>query len=111
MELSYEEKESYLAVTLNGRLDAVTSPQADQELKEILAKDTKQILLNLAGLDYISSAGLRILLVSAKTIKQQAGKLVLCQLQDGVKEVFEISGFTSIFEIADSEEDAVAQLS
>ena len=62
--------------------------------------------MNLAGLEYVSSAGLRVLLVTAKKLSRQNGKIVLCGLQDTVREVLTISGFLSIFQVAADEAEA-----
>jgi anti-anti-sigma factor len=69
-----------------------------------------RLLIELSQLEYISSAGLRVLLVVAKRIQQKGGKVVLCALVPNVKEVFEISGFSSIFKIFDTVEDAAVFL-
>jgi anti-anti-sigma factor len=58
-------------------------------------------------MDYVSSSGLRILLMALKRITMAKGKFVLCSLQENIREIFEISGFTTIFEIYSNEEDAL----
>ncbi len=99
-------------ITLNiaGRLDAVTALDAEKEFEKILQEGSEQLLVDLGELDYISSAGLRVLLVVAKKIQQNGGKVVLAELTPNVKEVFEISGFSSIFKIFDSREEAAVFL-
>jgi anti-anti-sigma factor len=59
-------------------------------------------------MDYVSSSGLRILLMALKRITQARGKFVLCNLQENIREIFEISGFTTIFEIHPTKEDALS---
>ena len=63
-------------------------------------------MLNLSALEFVSSAGLRVLLVTAKKLLRQNGTFALCGLQDGVRTVFEISGFLSIFQVAADEAEA-----
>lgn len=107
MEIVKSENENVVSLSFKGRLDAVSAPDAEKEVNSVLEAGSNQLLINLKELEYISSAGLRVLLVAAKGIRSSNGKIVLCSLSDNVKEVFEISGFSSIFNVADSEEDAL----
>ena len=68
------------------------------------------MVLDLARLDYISSAGLRVVLLLAKKLKQAGGALALCDIQPSVREVFEISGFLAILTVCDTRAQAVAAL-
>ncbi len=97
-------------VKVEGRLDATSSIEAQKELERILDADSSKMLVDLSGLEYISSAGLRVLLVVAKKMQQKGGKIVLAALTPNVKEVFEISGFSSIFKIFDTVEESTATL-
>ena len=76
-------------VKVEGRLDATSSIEAQKELERILDADSSKMLVDLSGLEYISSAGLRVLLVVAKKMQQKGGKIVLAALTPNVKEVFE----------------------
>jgi anti-anti-sigma factor len=99
--------ENGLAIALvEGRLDASSSIDAQKDLENILDAESSRLLIDLSGLDYISSAGLRVLLVIAKKMQQKGGKIVLAALTPNVKEVFEISGFSSIFKLFDSVDEA-----
>ena len=84
-------------ISLEGRLDTVTSPELDAELKEIL-KGTTELTLDFAGLEYVSSAGLRVLLAAQKTMMNQ-GTLKIVNVNDVVMEIFEVTGFTDILKI------------
>jgi anti-anti-sigma factor len=75
-----------------------------------LTAGADKLLLDLAALDYISSAGLRIILSAARQMKSRSGRLVLCSLSNQIREVFEISGFTGILVISSSREEAMNQL-
>ena len=66
------------------------------------------MILDLESLDYISSAGLRVLLTGAKRLKAKRGKIVLCSAQRHVKEVFDISGFSMIIKVFNDEEEALS---
>ncbi len=94
-------------VRLKGRLDATNAPDLERELGPIIDKAMATLLVNLKDLDYISSAGLRTLLMAAKLMKKKGGTVALCALQAPVKEVFDIAGFTELFPIYDTEEAAV----
>ena len=96
-----------MQISLEGHPDAVTSVEADSEITRIIEAGQIKLLIDLSELTYISSAGLRVLLVAAKQLQQKAGKIVLCSMTPGVKEVFEISGFSSIFKIFPSVDDAM----
>ena len=86
-----------LCVAVSGRLDTTTSPELDAALKEALP-GVKELVLDFSALDYISSAGLRVLLSTQKTMSKQ-GSMVLTGVNEGVMEVFEITGFADILTI------------
>ncbi len=95
-------------VDFKGELDSNTSPDAEKYLKEIIANGGKYILAHFGKLDYISSAGLRILLVTAKELNTIGGELRICELNETVEEIFSISGFVGIFNVFGSEQEAIA---
>src|SRR5690606_10070113 len=97
-------------ISPQGQLNSVNSAAAETELLGHVGQGAGKIAFNLAQLDYISSAGLRVVLVLAKRLKQAGGKLVLFGMQPHVKEVFEISGFLSILNVSDTREQALVQL-
>ena len=92
-------------VGLKGRLDAVTAPELEKSLGEIIDEGNLNMVLNLTGLEYVSSAGLRIFLVATKKIKALKGELCLAGLSGNIKEVIEISGFPSIMPCYDTMQD------
>lgn len=91
-----------------GNLDTNTSPAAESEVSRLLDEGCKHILFNFSALNFISSSGLRILLATAKKLKIDNGKMVVCSLNDVVQEVFDISGFASILNLEATEEEALA---
>ncbi len=107
MEITHKNLDGIVSISLVGRLDAATSTEAEKEFNTELDSGKELMMVNLSGLEYISSAGLRVLLVLAKRIQQKGGKIVLAGLTAGVKEVFEISGFSSIFKIFETESDSI----
>jgi len=99
-----------IIVSVTGRMDAVSAPEFDRCCEDWLAEGLALFVLDFSGLEYISSAGLRSLLVLAKKLTARKGKVVIAALKDVVKEVFTISGFGAIFSIADSVEAALQRL-
>ena len=110
MKITQNHEDGLAIVKVEGRLDASSSTEAQKDLEHILDAESTRLLINLSGLEYISSAGLRVLLVVAKKMQQKGGKIVLAALTPNVKEVFEISGFSAIFKIFDSVEESKAFL-
>ncbi|MDI3305867.1 MAG: STAS domain-containing protein [Acetobacteraceae bacterium] len=93
---------------LAGRIDTSTSPAVEAEIKAKLAAGSTRILLDMREVTYVSSAGLRVVLLVAKQAKAAGGNLALFGLQPSVREVFDISGFGKIIPIAASEAEARA---
>lgn len=88
---------SALTVSLEGRLDTITAPQLETFLKENLNGKT-ELSLDFAALDYISSAGLRVLLSTQKVMSRQ-GKMTVCNVNADIAEIFDITGFADILTI------------
>ena len=84
-------------IKVAGRLDTTTAPTLEKTINEDI-DDTKNLVLDLAGLEYISSAGLRVLL-SAQKKMQRIGSMKVKNVCDSIMEVFEITGFADILEI------------
>jgi anti-sigma B factor antagonist len=108
MEIKQEKKGDVIVLNVSGRLDATTAPDLESELVPLIEKNGKKIVINVDGLEYISSAGLRIMLLGMKMIKKVEGQMMLCEMKDHIREIFEIAGFLPIFTIVDTEEDALA---
>ncbi len=86
-----------LTIALEGRLDTTTAPQLEAEITGVTS-DTKELILDLAKLDYLSSAGLRVILTIHKKM-QKTGKLTVKNVNETIMEVFEITGFADILTI------------
>jgi anti-anti-sigma factor len=102
MEIQKSKRDAILVISVKGRLDALTAGEFEKNLLETIAQGDKKLLLDLSELQYISSAGLRSLLVLAKKLKAEAGEILFSGLQGPVAEVFKISGFYSIFRTFDT---------
>ncbi len=94
---------------LNGNLNSNTSPELEDKIFEAIKNESKNMILDFEDLDYISSAGLRVIMKTAKNLKQSEGMIVLCSMQDYVKEVFEIAGFDAYLTIVSTMDDALNQ--
>ena len=87
-----------LTVLVKGRLDTLTSPQLESELEPSIAK-SKSLVLDLSDVDYLSSAGLRLLLTLQKRFKKEGGSFVLRNIQPGVMEILRMTGFLKILSV------------
>ena len=84
-------------LSLSGRLDTLTAPELDAAIKEIVP-DLDELILDLTELEYVSSAGLRVLLTAQKTMNAQ-GKMTVKNVNETVAEIFEVTGFSDILTI------------
>ncbi len=107
LQLEINDYSNIKELALKGALNSATSKEAEEKLKQLILGGNKVLLVNLSELEYISSAGLRILLVANKLIKKHEGSLRIHSLQKIVREVFEISGFDMIFEIYEDRNTAL----
>lgn len=110
MEIIENKKDRIHIFNLSGRLDSNTSPQLETVITKALNNGTNDIVLDFEKLEYISSAGLRVILKTTKDLKAKDGRLLLCSMQDYVREVFEIAGFDTFLPIADDMDEALKQL-
>ncbi len=85
---------SSVTMTLHGRLDTVNAPLLESKIKE--QKDITELTLDFKGIDYISSMGLRVLLQAKKTMKADGVRLTIINMQDSVREIFEMTGFLNL---------------
>ena len=97
MNIVKNQKDTTLTINLEGRLDTSTSPQLENELRSSLNGITN-LVFDLVKLDYISSAGLRVLLSAQKTMNKQ-GEMEICNVKPEIMEIFEVTGFVDILTI------------
>jgi len=97
LNINRTQEEKVLTVALEGRLDTVTAPQMETALKEKFP-DIKELVLDFEHLEYISSAGLRVLLSAQKIMKKQ-GKMKLIHVNETIMEIFEVTGFCDILTV------------
>lgn len=97
MEILKNKNDAELTLTLSGRLDTTTAPQLEAVVNEETA-DVTSLIFDFENLDYVSSAGLRVLLSAQKLMNKQ-GKMVIRQVKPEIMEVFDITGFSGILTI------------
>lgn len=107
MEISVTESGDVRILSFQGNLDTNTSPQAEGEINSLIDAGAQKLLVDFENLDYISSAGLRILLATAKKLKASSGDLKICGLNETVQEVFDISGFATILSVTKTQDEAL----
>ena len=108
MTIAIEPTAAATIVPLQGQINSANAAAIEAQVLALVDGGTKNLILDFAGLDYISSAGLRMVLVVAKRLKQESGLLVLCGMQPHVREVFEISGFDKIIPAFSTRAEAAA---
>ena len=107
MNISTTTIDAVTVVRLQGNLDTSTAPHAQTSLNELVDGGASKILVNLGEVDFVSSAGLRILLATAKKLRGSNGELRVSNLNETVNEVFEISGFSTILSVFPTEAEAL----
>ena len=110
MEIDAKKEGQAVIIALTGRMDAVSAPQFDKTVDDFIEQGEAKILIDFKTLEYISSAGLQSILALAKRLELINGAVLLSDLNGAVKEVFEISGFSSIFPIFDNLDAAKASI-
>ena len=92
----------------SGRIDTTTSPRVEESVRRTVDEGTRDLVIEFSNVDYISSAGLRVLLVLENRMRDLQGRLVLCSMPESVRQVFRLAGFMPLFKVEPSQEAAVA---
>ena len=106
LKTAIEKKNNHCKIAIEGRLDSATAPEAEKEIEAALPEKTASVVFDLGGLDYISSAGLRVVLKTRKRVEQAGGKVVVANMQAPVAKVFEIANILMSTDIFNSVESA-----
>lgn len=110
MEIKASPLEDITAVTVTGRVDSTTADSLTTRLTEIVKSGASRLLIDLKEVSYISSAGFRTLLITARAVAQAKGAMVLCGLSGEMKRLFDLGGFSELFAIAASRDEALIKL-
>ena len=111
MEIIEEKQDAVSVFRLNGRLDSNTSQNFEEKIFGAISDGSIQMVIDFKNIDYISSAGLRVILKATKALNREKGQIMLCSMQDYVKEVFEIAGFDTFLPIVGSMDEALKSIS
>jgi anti-anti-sigma factor len=110
MHLKEIKNDKALIIEIEGRLDTTNFGQLEQKIFQAIELGNIHFVVDCGQMDYVSSSGLRIFLMALKKTNALKGAFLLCGLQESIHEIFEISGFTSIFRIYPGQEEALASL-
>lgn len=108
MDLREEKVSGVTVVDVKGRIDSVTAPTLGERLNASLEASKVRILLDFSRLEYISSAGFRILLLAAKRADETGSRLVLCGVSGKVRQLFDLGGFLDLFTIVGSRDEGIS---
>jgi len=107
MELKQEKKNGATIFHFSGRLDSVTSLEVEKTLLNAIASGDKKLIFDLSALDYLSSAGIRVLVQCYKKVEAAQGHVFLCSLPKPIENVLYVTGFLPYFQIFDKTDQAV----
>ena len=108
MGLSVERSDGILIAMAEGRVDSANAQEFQGALTDAIDAADRAMVLDLGQITYISSAGLRVILLTARALKRQNAEMAVCSLSASIREVFEISGFDKIVPVCESRPDAIA---
>ena len=107
LQIDLEEIENKMILRLDGRLDAATTPILERKIHSLIDEHHHKILLDFFHVDYLSSAGMRLLLATSKNLKSKKGALLLFSINEEVLEIIKLAGFEKILQIFESEQEAI----
>lgn len=99
MQFESAKQGKYIVIKAGGRMDAASAPEFERECARWIGQSEFFLAVDLSGVDYLSSAGLRSILTTAKQLKTRQGEIRFCGLTGMVQEVFSVSGFSSMFKV------------
>lgn len=108
MDIDIQIEGNAIVATVRGRVDTISAPAFEKGIAEAMTGVEKLLVFDLSGLEYISSAGLRVILSAAKALKGKGGEVRLAATSGSVKKVFQISGFFSMFKNFGTRGEALA---
>lgn len=94
-----EKTSEKITVALQGELDTVAAQQFAKDMEPVMAEESKLILIDFSELDYISSAGMRIILFAQKTVRAKGGNVQIKGMSEDIKQIFQLTGFDQMIEI------------
>lgn len=110
LEIKVNEVNEVVVINLIGNLDTSTAPEAEGEINQWLEKETKKMVISLKDTKYVSSAGLRVFLATAKKMTAAEGAVKFCCPNEVVKEILDISGFSTILDVRATQQEALNEI-
>ena len=110
VDVTTERQDDVLSADVGGRIDGSSAAQFEEAIRTVIEDSDRAVIMDFEKLVYISSAGLRAILLTAKSLQSRDAKLVLCSLSEQIREVFEISGFDKVLAIHPTRAAALAAL-
>lgn len=110
MEMSESKHNDVVVLSVSGRVDASNAGMFESRLLGVIEAGNHRVLVDCGALDYVSSAGLRALLMAAKRVRASKGVVALAALKPQIREVFEIAGFAAVFQVFQDRAAALAKL-
>jgi anti-anti-sigma factor len=107
LKITSKHQGNFLVIALTGRIDASNSKILDEQCTELINEGESRLIFDLSGVNYISSAALRVFLLVAKQLSKVNGSIKICGLSSTLRDVFDISGFSKLFEITETVEEAL----
>ena len=107
MNIKKEKIGDFSVLKIKGRIDTIHSSALEDEVNLLFGSGEKNWIFDCSGMNYISSSGLRVFLVAQKKVISINGKLYLCNMQTAIQEIFRISGFSNLFRIFETLEEAL----
>jgi anti-sigma B factor antagonist len=108
MNIAESRRDGNLIIAPSGRIDTVSSPEFDRHLSSVIDRGDTRLVIDLTGLEYISSTGLSAFLTAAKKIRAAGGRMALSGLNNRIRLVFEMSGFLRLFPVFPNVDSAIA---
>jgi anti-anti-sigma factor len=108
MKIQHVDRDGITIVAPQGRIDTTTSGSVEDAIRHLVDSGRRNLLVDLSGVEYISSAGLRVFLVVAKRMRDLRGTLVLSGMTEPVRQVFQLAGFMALFSVEPTQESALA---
>lgn len=110
MNISIKDENGISIIDLEGNLDTNTSPEVEKNVNELIEADKDKIIIDLSNTGFVSSAGLRVFLSTAKQLTSKGGVFKICSPNDVVKEILDMSGFSTILDVRSNLEEAVSTM-
>ncbi len=110
MEIKVRKTGDVSILDFSGKLDTGTSAEAESAINVVLEGGCSKVIINLRGIEYVSSSGLRVFLITVKKIATLEGKFIICEPNDVVTEILDISGFSTILDVRKTEAEALSAI-